>query len=643
MNSGVWIPDHAARQCYRCGTPFGLLLRRHHCRVCGRIFCAECTLFKASVPAGWQVRSPDNRLRGLWTWATAGTDDAVVVGSPSERPGHLLQAPTDGQRRVCQDCGVQVDDTLKHEDVLRLFECLMASGVGPVEWRALACTSRAFSKVVGLLRRRWRGVQRLLPFEKATNSQKRFMRRMVPFADPRHVGIATVLEREGFRAPARAFPVSCGAMGCRADCARLPPEFAWLVSIVFGARDTARRLTGQFVNRTATIKHCMVNALAAASVVDKYLVADVLVPLCQNDENLGIMLYFALRGRDTTVSDLLLGHLPAETRKCIRRSETWVYCMKVLGKVVDGIPVFPREPVRLPTDPNLEVVRVLHENVIRKRSSSEPTVVPCQCRVRTAPGRLFVKCFMVKKEDVRPDACAMDFVRMLSLCLDGQYENAETVAYAVLPLAPDAGIITVVPGSRTLYSLNEEGTTLQNWVLENNTNYSIDYIRRRFLRSCAFATTASMMLQVGDRHLENLMLTRGGLLFHVDYAMLLGKEPHLKSLVGNTMRITPQMVDFLGGTKSAYYAAFQKLCGSIYARARECIFPLYACMKALVYDDYCHDAMLTRSVKAVFCPDDLARRARITVEDRVDRESAKVKWSDTILDSVHHWWNVLKG
>ena len=82
MNSGVWIPDHATRQCYKCGTPFGLLLRRHHCRVCGRIFCADCTLFKASVPEGWQVRSPESRIRGLWTWATA--NDHVVVGSPHQ-------------------------------------------------------------------------------------------------------------------------------------------------------------------------------------------------------------------------------------------------------------------------------------------------------------------------------------------------------------------------------------------------------------------------------------------------------------------------------------------------------------------------------------------------------------------------------
>jgi hypothetical protein len=35
--------------------------------------------------------------------------------------------------------------------------------------------------------------------------------------------------------------------------------------------------------------------------------------------------------------------------------------------------------------------------------------------------------------------------------------------------------------------------------------------------------------------------------------------------------------------------------------------------------------------------------ASAMVQYRVDRESAKVKWSDTILDSVHHWWNVLKG
>ena len=44
-----WIADAAASSCYDCDTPFTLLLRRHHCRVCGRIFCARCT--QRSLPA----------------------------------------------------------------------------------------------------------------------------------------------------------------------------------------------------------------------------------------------------------------------------------------------------------------------------------------------------------------------------------------------------------------------------------------------------------------------------------------------------------------------------------------------------------------------------------------------------------------
>ncbi|XP_059302981.1 1-phosphatidylinositol-3-phosphate 5-kinase FAB1B-like isoform X1 [Lycium ferocissimum] len=44
-----WMPDQSCRVCYECDSLFTLFNRRHHCRLCGRVFCAKCT--SNSVPA----------------------------------------------------------------------------------------------------------------------------------------------------------------------------------------------------------------------------------------------------------------------------------------------------------------------------------------------------------------------------------------------------------------------------------------------------------------------------------------------------------------------------------------------------------------------------------------------------------------
>ncbi|XP_075523297.1 1-phosphatidylinositol-3-phosphate 5-kinase FAB1B-like isoform X1 [Primulina tabacum] len=43
VSRDFWMPDQSCRVCYECDTQFTLLNRRHHCRICGRIFCGKCT------------------------------------------------------------------------------------------------------------------------------------------------------------------------------------------------------------------------------------------------------------------------------------------------------------------------------------------------------------------------------------------------------------------------------------------------------------------------------------------------------------------------------------------------------------------------------------------------------------------------
>lgn len=37
-----WMSDRSCTTCYECNRHFTLLVRRHHCRLCGRIFCNGC-------------------------------------------------------------------------------------------------------------------------------------------------------------------------------------------------------------------------------------------------------------------------------------------------------------------------------------------------------------------------------------------------------------------------------------------------------------------------------------------------------------------------------------------------------------------------------------------------------------------------
>lgn len=38
-----WQPDEEMHTCLNCQAPFSFLVRKHHCRCCGGIFCASCT------------------------------------------------------------------------------------------------------------------------------------------------------------------------------------------------------------------------------------------------------------------------------------------------------------------------------------------------------------------------------------------------------------------------------------------------------------------------------------------------------------------------------------------------------------------------------------------------------------------------
>ena len=42
VSKQYWMPDSNCRECYDCGATFSTFKRKHHCRICGQIFCWKC-------------------------------------------------------------------------------------------------------------------------------------------------------------------------------------------------------------------------------------------------------------------------------------------------------------------------------------------------------------------------------------------------------------------------------------------------------------------------------------------------------------------------------------------------------------------------------------------------------------------------
>ena len=51
IQSRKWTNDSETTNCSSCVKQFSITVRKHHCRNCGGVFCAECTENTANVPS----------------------------------------------------------------------------------------------------------------------------------------------------------------------------------------------------------------------------------------------------------------------------------------------------------------------------------------------------------------------------------------------------------------------------------------------------------------------------------------------------------------------------------------------------------------------------------------------------------------
>ena len=82
-------------------------------------------------------------------------------------------------------------------------------------------------------------------------------------------------------------------------------------------------------------------------------------------------------------------------------------------------------------------------------------------------------------------------------------------------------------------------------------------VHETLVRSCAGSCVVTYVLGVGDRHLDNLMLTAEGKLFHIDFGYIMGRDP---KPFAPPVKLCREMVEAMGGVDSAGYDRFRSYC-----------------------------------------------------------------------------------
>ncbi|KAG7394500.1 StAR- lipid transfer protein 5 [Phytophthora boehmeriae] len=131
--SGRWVEDAAARTCAKCERVFSLVNRRHHCRVCGEIFCHACSRTRmvlatnpGEIPRRQRVCDPC--AAHAHSSAVLYEAEETALGPRFRAKSEINEPPTMTEELLKQkDAQEEVVKTVKEEETLGF---LIASAVG---------------------------------------------------------------------------------------------------------------------------------------------------------------------------------------------------------------------------------------------------------------------------------------------------------------------------------------------------------------------------------------------------------------------------------------------------------------------------------------------------------------------------------
>jgi hypothetical protein len=214
-----------------------------------------------------------------------------------------------------------------------------------------------------------------------------------------------------------------------------------------------------------------------------------------------------------------------------------------------------------PFDTSYEIIKI--NDIKELNSASKPVLVTLFISKRSEKNIIEKKIIIKSEKGLRKEQIVSQLIVILQNKLIEQMEKGSIAyfdkipTYKIIMITNEIGIIEYLDDCFTLKSINQKNYTIQNYILENNKDIKIGVIKERFAKSLAISSGLSYILGLGDRHAGNIMISLNGNIIHIDYGYILENPIH-STIFTPIIRISSDMVDFLGGLQGEYYELFKK-------------------------------------------------------------------------------------
>ncbi|WFC98087.1 phosphatidylinositol 3-kinase [Malassezia yamatoensis] len=239
-----------------------------------------------------------------------------------------------------------------------------------------------------------------------------------------------------------------------------------------------------------------------------------------------------------------------------------------------------RPALSLPLDPDIYVSRTVPERSTIFKSNLFPLRIefciedPCDAEMESTNHDHKTYTVICKDgDDLRQDQLVIQLFALMDKLLRNEKLDLKITPYRVLATSPTNGLVEFIPSMTIAAIVAEFNGSILNYLRahypdkDSQATYHVQStVLDTFVRSCAGYCVITYLLEIGDRHLDNLLVSPDGHFFHVDFGYIFGHDP---KPFPPPVKICKEMVEGLGGANSVYYARFKRLCSTAYACLRK--------------------------------------------------------------------------